>query len=184
MGWAKEELGDAYVNQRLMRRAEDLSAHPTASLAQACQGWAEIQTAYRFFTREEWDGRAILQPPGERIEECPRACPRGLCPQESTQLDATPPPSITLADAGKLWAALEQAPMRGQGQFTLAKDGACPSSGFFLPHCTHGHSPFPYHRLAQPRLSFAQSTLYFFCPSPDGSHQVFTTQLIPVQKLI
>jgi hypothetical protein len=44
--------------------------------------------------REELDWRAILQPHWERTEERMRACPRGLCPQDSTGLDFTTPPGI------------------------------------------------------------------------------------------
>ena len=52
MSWAEEELGsvdlgDERVNRRLVRLAEDLSANPTASIPQACQGWAETKAAYR-----------------------------------------------------------------------------------------------------------------------------------------
>ena len=88
MSWAEEELGsadlgDARVSRRLVRLAEDLSANPTASIPQACQGWAETKAAYRFFAREELDWRAILQPHWERTAERMRACPRVLCPQAS-----------------------------------------------------------------------------------------------------
>jgi hypothetical protein len=105
MGWAEEELGsadlgDERVNRRLVRLAEDLSANPTASIPQACQGWAETKAAYRFFAREELDWRAILQPHWERTEERMRACPRVLCPQDTTELDFTPQPGI--AGLGRL----------------------------------------------------------------------------------
>jgi hypothetical protein len=113
MGWAEEELGsadlgDERVSRRLVRLAEDLSANPTASIPQACQGWAETKpvlskdegAAYRFFAREELDWRAILQPHWERTEERLRACPRVLCPQDSTERDFTPQPGI--AGLGRL----------------------------------------------------------------------------------
>jgi hypothetical protein len=99
MSWAEEELGsadlgDERVSRRLVRLAEDLSANPTASIPQACQGWAETKAAYRFFARAELDWRAILQPHWERTEERMRACPRVLCPQDSTDLDFTTQPGI------------------------------------------------------------------------------------------
>ena len=99
MGWAEEELGsadlgDARVSRRLVRLAEDLSANPTASIPQACQGWAETKAAYRFFARKELDWRAILQPHWERTEERMRACSRVLCAQDSTDLDFTTQPGI------------------------------------------------------------------------------------------
>src|SRR5512135_3204072 len=105
MGWAEEELGradlgDERVSRRLVRLAEDLSARPTASIPQACQGWAETKAAYRFFAREELDWRAILQPHWERTEERMRAVPRVLCPQDSTELDFTTQPGI--AGLGRL----------------------------------------------------------------------------------
>lgn len=100
MGWAEEELGgadlgDERVSRRLVRLAEDLSAHPMVSIPQACQGWAETQAAYRFFAREGLDGRAILQPHWERTEERMRAWPRVLCPQDTPELDFTTQPGIT-----------------------------------------------------------------------------------------
>jgi hypothetical protein len=105
MSWAEEELGsadlgDERVSRRLVRLAEDLSANPTASIPQACQGWAETKAAYRFFARKELDWRALLQPHWERTEERLRACSRVLCPQDSSDLDFTPPPGI--AGVGRL----------------------------------------------------------------------------------
>jgi hypothetical protein len=99
MSWAEEELGsadlgDERVSRRLVRLAEDLSANPTASIPQACQGWAETKAAYRFFAREELDWRAVLQPHWERTEERMRACSRVLCPQDSAELDFTTQPGI------------------------------------------------------------------------------------------
>jgi hypothetical protein len=99
MSWAEEELGsadlgDARVSWRLVRLAEDWSANPTASIPQACQGWAETKAAYRFFAREELDWRAILQPHWERTEERLRACSRVLCPPDSAELDFTTQPGI------------------------------------------------------------------------------------------
>jgi Transposase DNA-binding len=88
------DLGDARVSRRLVRLAEDWSANPTASIPQACQGWAETKAAYRFFARKELDWRAILQPHWERTEERMRACPRVLCPQDSAELDFTTQPGI------------------------------------------------------------------------------------------
>jgi len=105
MNWAEAELGradlgDERVNRRLVRLAEDLSANPTASIPQACQGWAETKAAYRFFARKELDWRAILRPHWERTEERLRAYPRVLCPQDSSDLDFTTPPGI--AGLGRL----------------------------------------------------------------------------------
>ena len=92
--------GDERVNRRRVCLAEALSADPTASIPQACQGWAETQAAYRFFGREALDGRAILQPQWACTEARMRACPRVLCPQDATELDFTPPPGI--AGLGRL----------------------------------------------------------------------------------
>ena len=99
MGWAEEELGsadlgDARVSRRLVRLAEDVSANPTARIPQACQGWAETKAAYRFFSREELDWRAILQPHG--------SAPKSVCApalgcsarKRAAELDFTTQPGI------------------------------------------------------------------------------------------
>ncbi len=43
------DLGDKRLNQRAVLLAEQLSGNPTASIPQACGGWAETAAAYRFF---------------------------------------------------------------------------------------------------------------------------------------
>ncbi|MEJ0004592.1 MAG: transposase [Pararobbsia sp.] len=50
------DLGDKRLNQRAVLLAEQLSGNPTASIPQACGGWAETAAAYRFFAQDklEW----------------------------------------------------------------------------------------------------------------------------------
>jgi hypothetical protein len=65
--WAATEmqqaqLGDGRLNKRLVRLVEALAAAPTASIPQACGGWAATKAAYRFFDSEKAHPTAILEP--------------------------------------------------------------------------------------------------------------------------
>ncbi|MGL6071195.1 IS4/Tn5 family transposase DNA-binding protein, partial [Craterilacuibacter sp.] len=62
MMWAQQELGgaqlgDAKLSRRLVQLADRLAEHPSASIPQACRGWAEIQAAYRFLAQDKLDWR-------------------------------------------------------------------------------------------------------------------------------
>ncbi len=53
MTWAEQELGgaplgDARLSKRLVKLATSLAQNPSASIPQACRGWAEMRAAYRF----------------------------------------------------------------------------------------------------------------------------------------
>ena len=55
-GWAAEEfktidLGDKRLDKRAVLLAERLAEKPTASIPEACSGWAETQAAYRFLAQ-------------------------------------------------------------------------------------------------------------------------------------
>ncbi len=57
VSWAATELagadlGDARLNRRLVRVAEQLGAQPGASIAVACGSWAETPAAYRWLAHE------------------------------------------------------------------------------------------------------------------------------------
>ncbi|WP_439823443.1 IS4/Tn5 family transposase DNA-binding protein, partial [Caballeronia sordidicola] len=47
------DLGDKRLNRRAILLAEQLSGSPTASIPQACGGWAETAAAYRFFAQDK-----------------------------------------------------------------------------------------------------------------------------------
>ncbi len=95
--WAAEEfagavLGDARLNQRLIRLAARFADKPTASIPGACPDWAETQAAYRFFEQARNEKRPmgwqdILDPHISRTEARMRQHPVVLCLQDTTGLD-------------------------------------------------------------------------------------------------
>ena len=53
--WTEEELagidlGDARLNKRAMKLLARLGDKPTASVPNACKGWAETLAAYRYLS--------------------------------------------------------------------------------------------------------------------------------------
>lgn len=92
MGWASEELGgidlgDARLNKRTVLLAERLAQSPSDSIPDACQGWAEIQAAYRLFDHESVDFWSILNPHIQCTMQRMAAAPVVLCLQDTTTLD-------------------------------------------------------------------------------------------------
>jgi hypothetical protein len=67
MTWAEQELGeaslgDARLSRRLVKLATRLAESPSASIPQACRGWAEMRAAYRFLAQDKLDWQDMLQP--------------------------------------------------------------------------------------------------------------------------
>jgi hypothetical protein len=58
-------LGDPRLTRRLIRRVDDLSAHPTKSIPLACGGLAETKAAYRLLDNEAVEWQALLAAHGE-----------------------------------------------------------------------------------------------------------------------
>lgn len=90
--FGKAQLGDARLNRRLIRLADQLMDHPTASIAQACGGWSETQGAYRFFDQAREGKRGlgwqdVLAPHMGQTEARMRAHRVVLCLQDTTELD-------------------------------------------------------------------------------------------------
>ena len=95
--WADDELGganlgDARLNQRLVKLATRFAEQPTASIANACGDWAETIAAYRFFDQASTDKRglswqSILQPHIDGSEARMAQHPVVLCLQDTTELD-------------------------------------------------------------------------------------------------
>ncbi len=56
------DLGDKRLNRRSILLAEQLSGNPTASIPQACGGWAETAAAYRFFAQDKLDWTDVMEP--------------------------------------------------------------------------------------------------------------------------
>ena len=99
VSWAAAELagadlGDARLNRRLVRVAEQLGAQPGASIPVACGGWAETQAAYRLRAHENVEWESVLAPHWECSVERMRAHRVVLCVQDTTELDFTSPPGI------------------------------------------------------------------------------------------
>jgi Transposase DNA-binding/Transposase Tn5 dimerisation domain len=95
--WAEEELsavdlGDGRLNRRAGVLLHQLAQRPERSIPAACQGWAETQAAYRFFSNEKVTAEAVLLGHGEAVLERARQHPVVLCVQDTTELDFTSKP--------------------------------------------------------------------------------------------
>ena len=91
-GWAAQELsgidlGDARLNKRSVILLDRLADKPTASIPNACNGWAETQAAYRFLAQEEIGWEDILAPHFACTHERMQNRPVVLCLQDTTELD-------------------------------------------------------------------------------------------------
>jgi len=69
MSWAQEEfkgldLKDGRLDARAVPLAERLAEKPTESIPNACSGWTETQTTYRFLydAKVSWDARVTVSP--------------------------------------------------------------------------------------------------------------------------
>ena len=92
MTWAEQELGgaslgDARLSRRLVKLATRLAESPSASIPQACRGWAEMRAAYRF----PGPGQAgLARHPAAALGRDGTAHARApvvLCLQDTTELD-------------------------------------------------------------------------------------------------
>src|ERR1700744_575385 len=81
------DLGDKRLNQRAILLAEQLSGNPTASIPQACGGWAETAAAYRFFGQDRLDWSDVMEPHWQCSSERMRACDVVLCLDDTTELN-------------------------------------------------------------------------------------------------
>ncbi|MFC0583755.1 transposase DNA-binding-containing protein, partial [Ralstonia solanacearum] len=80
-------LGDPRRDRRAKELLKRLSAHPTASIPGACNGWSETVGAYRFLGNTEIDWRDVMQPHWERTAQRAGAHPVVLCIADTTELD-------------------------------------------------------------------------------------------------
>lgn len=92
MTWAEQELGgaplgDARLSKRLVKLATSLAQNPSASIPQACRGWAEMRAAYRFLGQDKVDWQDMLQPHWQASAQRMREHPVVLCLQDTTELD-------------------------------------------------------------------------------------------------
>lgn len=95
--WAEEELstadlGDGRLNRRAGVLLRQLAERPEQSIPGACQGWAETQAAYRFFSNEKVTSEGVLLAHVEAVLARARQHPVVLCVQDTTELDFTSKP--------------------------------------------------------------------------------------------
>jgi hypothetical protein len=81
------DLGDERRNERAKALLTRLAENPTASIPQACRGWAETMGAYRFVENPAVDWREILQPHWDCTRERMREHAVVLCLSDTTGLD-------------------------------------------------------------------------------------------------
>ena len=81
------DLGDQRLNSRVVKLLESLSERPSASIPDACGGWAETKAAYRLLAQDKIGWEDILEPHWARTQERMRAEPVVLCLQDTTELD-------------------------------------------------------------------------------------------------
>jgi hypothetical protein len=67
----------------------NISKAPQSSIPKSCQGWAETQATYRFYSNESFDSEALIQPHYDATEERIRQSQSTviLCLQDTTELD-------------------------------------------------------------------------------------------------
>ncbi len=94
--WAKEEmrsadLKDARLNARLVEVLSALGGRPTASIPQACGGYAEMAGAYRLFDNEKATFERVLEPHLETTRRRVGDQPVVVLAQDTTEVDLTRP---------------------------------------------------------------------------------------------
>jgi hypothetical protein len=94
--WVEEELrtsdfGDVRLDERFRLLMDELSQKPSVSIPAACEGWNEIQAAYRFFENERVSPEKILQPHRQSTLKRIAAESVVLLIQDTTELDVTRP---------------------------------------------------------------------------------------------
>ena len=92
MGWAAKEwgtadLGDARLNRRLIKVAQQLADKPTASIPQACGSWADTAGAYRMLSNDSFDWRDVIEPHARCTMQRMAHESLVLCLQDTTELD-------------------------------------------------------------------------------------------------
>ena len=81
------DLGDRRLNNRVVKLLEILSQQPSASIPDACGGWAETKAAYRLLAHDKIGWEDIFAPHWAHAKERMRGEPVVLCLQDTTELD-------------------------------------------------------------------------------------------------
>src|SRR5215211_119678 len=98
--WAASELQsvdfkDVRLSKRLFRLVDDLTAHPTASIPEACASWTATKGAYRFLDSKRVTPAAIRSAHQERTLARVGLLTSVLVIQDTTELDFTSHPATT-----------------------------------------------------------------------------------------
>lgn len=96
--WSRQEfagfdLKDTRLTERIVGIADAFSAQPLSPISAACQDWAGVKGAYRFFDNEKVTAAKILQPHFERTIERMCSHERVFAIQDTTYLDYTDHPA-------------------------------------------------------------------------------------------
>ena len=97
--WAASELHsvdfkDVRLSKRLFRLVDDLAAHPTASIPEACGSWTATKGAYRFLDSKRVTPAAIRAAHQERTLTRVGLQTTVLVIQDTTELDYTHVPAL------------------------------------------------------------------------------------------
>jgi hypothetical protein len=94
MSWAEMEfsnldLGDKRIKTRAVKLLKTLAKSPKSSIPQACQGWAETQATYRFYSNESVTWEKLLTAHTDQVEQRIIKSEEAviLCLQDTTELD-------------------------------------------------------------------------------------------------
>ncbi len=98
--WAASELQsvdfkDVRLSKRLFRLVDDLAAHPTASIPEACGSWMATKGAYRFLDSKRVTPKAIRTTHQERTLARVGLQTTVLVREDTTELDFTSHPATT-----------------------------------------------------------------------------------------
>jgi hypothetical protein len=88
--WADEQcgaadLGDRRRTKRLVHLAAQIAAHPSGSLPQQTETWADLKAAYRLFDADAVTFAAVAAPHWARARQCPPG--RYLVLSDTTEVD-------------------------------------------------------------------------------------------------
>jgi hypothetical protein len=91
--WRAVALGDKRLNWRLLDTASKLAAHPSVSINQACNDWADTKATYRLFANKKTTAAKILAPHQARTKVRMAGYESCLAIQDSSLLDYSHHPS-------------------------------------------------------------------------------------------
>jgi hypothetical protein len=164
--WAQNEfgfaqLGDKRRNQRLVKIASHLAAHPGGTMPQAFPDWAELKAAYRFFSQKGVQFASVITPHLERTRTVCSAPGEYLIIEDTTLLDFSRHSATkhlgVIGDGGGRGFELHSALAVRVEAWTLNQRPEGTIVGLFGQHCSRPR-PAPrdesrHERLSRPRKS-------------------------------